>query len=104
VANKAAFKAAKKAAKSAAKKSVTKSAKKSATKTAKKPAKKTPRAASPSTLSFRPAKTELATLRAKLQAILDAEGPNLTIQGIIEKIDGLDAALICQTIMTPTFP
>ncbi len=96
---------AKKAAKKAAKKSVKTSAKKPVKKSVKKPARKRGvTGPSQSSISFGPTKTELASLRGKLQAVIVKDGPNLTLQDIIDKIDKLDSALICQTIMTPTFP
>jgi hypothetical protein len=95
---------AKKAAKKAAKKSVKKTVKKTVKKPVKKLARKRPATGTSGSISFGPAKTEIGSLKGKLQGVIATQGPNLTVQDIIDKIDKLDAALICQTIMTPTFP
>jgi hypothetical protein len=85
-------------------------------KAAKKAAKKTPVKSTPArpvkggaadaggpSVKFGPAKKELAGLKEKLQGIIDAEGDNLTIRDIIEKIDKLERVLICQVDMTRSF-
>jgi hypothetical protein len=76
-------------------------AKKAAKSVAKKTAGETTPA--PKEVDFKPAKQEIGYLRDKLQAILDKEGENLTIQDIILKIDALQRLLICQTVMTRSF-
>ena len=54
-------------------------------------------------VKFGPARKELGSLKEKLQAIIDAEGDNLTIRDIIDKIDKLERVLICQVDMTRSF-
>lgn len=74
-----------------------------AKKAARPPVKKSTGDSAGPSVKFGPAKKKLASLRKKLQAILDKEGANPTITDIIHKIDELDRVLICQVDMTRSF-